>query len=282
MSAALQLARLNARVTGLALRGRWLSVSDVADGYDRVADTYDEAWQCRLRRATDELLEKLPSGLPGVILDLGCGTGYASRKLAGWNHGAAVVGVDVSGAMLERARADAPPNLRCVVGDMLDFSRGQASGGVSMIVSTWALGYSRPARLFREWARMLGSGGTLAFIVNYADTLAPVFRAFRRCMLRHPDRVRMAALPRFPKDWRFLAEKLRRAGFGVTWHRDGCQPIEPPAGELLPWLRQTGILAGFDRMFDLSGPAAEDFERFLAPGRGDICHHFAMAIARRT
>ena len=50
---------------------------------------------------------------------------------------------------------------------------------------------------------------------------------------------------------------------------------------MLPWLRQTGILAGFDSMLDLSGPVAARFETELARGRDDIYHHFAMAIARK-
>jgi hypothetical protein len=50
---------------------------------------------------------------------------------------------------------------------------------------------------------------------------------------------------------------------------------------VLLWLRQTGILAGFDGMLDLSGPAAEYFEEQAAPQRDAIFHNFAMAIARR-
>jgi SAM-dependent methyltransferase len=282
MNQLLQLARLNARVAGLALRGRWLGSGDVAAGYDRVAATYEAAWHCHLRRATDELLQRLPAGLSGTILDLGSGTGYSALHLARTNPGATVVAVDVSAEMLNRARLRAPANLRCVGADMLEFVREQEAGSAALIVSTWALGYSHATRLLAECGRLLPRDGRLAFIVNYADTLAPVFLAFRRCMLRFPDRVRLAAFPRFPKDWRFLQQLLDRNRFAVEWHQEGRLPITPPAGELLPWLRQTGILAGFDAMLDLSAAAGAFFEAELARDRDRLFHHFAMAIARRT
>ena len=72
MSRALQLVRLNARVAGLALRGRWVGAGQIAAGYDQVAPTYDRVWQCHLRDATEDLLGRLPRGLSGTILDLAC------------------------------------------------------------------------------------------------------------------------------------------------------------------------------------------------------------------
>jgi len=281
MNRVLQLARLNARVAGLALRGRWLGVGEIAAGYDRVAPTYDQVWQCHLRNATDDLLGRLPCGLSGTILDLGSGTGYCARHLARTNPEAQIIAVDISTEMLTRAGAGAPSNLRCVVCDMLEFVQAWDAGPPSLIVSTWALGYSHPARLIGRCGGLLCKGGLLAFIVNYRDTLAPVFRAFQRCMLRFPGRVQLAAIQRFPKDWLFLKEALEKARFNVVWWQEGQKHIECPEGLLLPWLRQTGILAGFDGMLDFSGPAASYFEEQLAPERDAIYHHFAIAIAQK-
>lgn len=281
MSRLVQLARLNTRVAALALQGRWLTPAVVAAGYDKVAPTYDTAWHRHLRPATDDLLQRLPRGLAGVILDLGSGTGYTATHLAQANPTASVVAVDISPAMLECARREAPANLRCVVSDMLEFARSQSTASAALIVSTWALGYSRPARLIRECGRVLPGGGRFAFIVNYADTLAPIFRAFQRCMLAFPGCVRLAAWPRFPKDWGFLEQKLRQSGFAIEWHQEGSRKITTLEGALLPWLRQTGILAGFEDMLDLSGPVAALFEAEMAGSRDSIYHHFTTAIARR-
>lgn len=57
--------------------------------------------------------------------------------------------------------------------------------------------------------------------------------------------------------------------------------LTPPPGDLLPWLRQTGILAGFDAMLDLTGSSGAFFEAELAPHRDKLFHHFAMSVARK-
>jgi SAM-dependent methyltransferase len=276
-----QLLRLNARVAGLALAGKWLTATDVAQSYDRVAPTYNDAWQRRLQPVTDRFLARLPNGLTGRILDLGCGTGYATAQLAVANPTASLIGVDISPGMLAHARKAAPPNAQFACADMLAFARGAPPESARMIVSTWALGYSHPARLFKECHRVLVPGGRLGFIVNYFDTLAPVFRAFQTCMLRFPSQVRRAAWPRFPRHWPALETQLRRAGFHLEWHEDGAEPITPPTGPKLPWLRQTGILAGFDAMLNLSGPVEQMFEAELQRDMSGMVHHYAAVVAAK-
>lgn len=281
MSSVLQLARLNLRVAKLALRGRWLGNREFAAGYDKVAATYDSAWQWHLRSVTDQFLDKLPYDLEGSILDLGSGTGYTANSLAQVNPLATVVAVDVSAAMLDVARKNGPKQVSFVVADMLEFLRQRPNSSATLIVSTWALGYSHPAKLFRECGRVLKSGSKLGFIVNYADTLTPIFRTFRRAIIRFPDLVQRAAWPRFPRDWHFLETQLNENGFIVEGHEDGQVNVDPPEGPLLPWLQKTGILAGFDSMLDLSGEVADFFESEMASHRSHITHHYAMAVARK-
>ena len=204
MSRLVQLARLNTRVAALALQGRWLTPAVVAAGYDKVAPTYDTAWHRHLRPATDDLLQRLPRGLAGVILDLGSGTGYAARRLAQANPEATVLAVDISPAMLQRAQRD----------------HADKAGQDELEVAAKRLGH-----LLQELD---------------GDTLAPVFRSFQRCLLAFPGRMRLAAWPRFPKDWHFLEQELRQSRFAVEWHHEGATKITAPEGQLLPWLRQTG------------------------------------------
>jgi SAM-dependent methyltransferase len=272
---------LNARVASLALRGRWLRPAAVAADYDLVAPCYDTAWQCHLRPVTRHFLEQLPRDCSGTILDLGCGTGFATRTLAEQNPRAGVVGVDVSPGMLKVARQTSP-QLRYEEADMLEFLRGCSAPDLRMVVSTWAIGYSHPAAIFAECRRLLPPGGVLAFIVNYADTLAPVFQAFSRCLFRFADRVRLAAWPRFPRSPKRLREQLESRGFRPSLFEDGHQPIPVPEGDALPWLRRTGILAGFDSMLDLSGPAAEFFEQEFRSDTRPLVHHHAVVIAERV
>lgn len=47
---------------------------------------------------------------PARILDLGCGPGNSTAILAARFPGAALLGIDASREMLERARREGPPN----------------------------------------------------------------------------------------------------------------------------------------------------------------------------
>jgi len=280
-------ARLNARVLGLALRGRWLSSAAVAESYDRVAPSYDDAWLMHLKGPTDALLSRLPRQGSGEILDLGCGTGYATHRLCSTFPEREVTAVDVSAGMLALARRRlAGEKVSFVQADMLDFLSSRPAGGASLIVSTWAMGYSRSDMVIRRAAWALASGGALAFVVNTADTLAPVFRAFRRCMARFPEKVRLAAWPRFPKSWASLRWDLFRSGFAIDWREEGFQEIPRPEGgaSITSWLLKTGVLAGFDQMLPLgeAGRVAEYFERCLRDDPAPIRHHYLSVVARRA
>lgn len=279
--------RLNARMASHVLAGRWLRNADVARSYDRLAPQYEDAWLKSLRSVTDDLLARIPS-TEGDILDLGCGTGYTTQALNARFPDRTLTAVDVSAGMLDEARRRvASANVVFVHDDMLAFLRGRGSASAGSIVSAWAIGYSNPADVIGQAARVLRPGGVFAFVVNCLDTLAPVVGAFRACMDRYPDRVQRALWPRFPKSWNHIHRDLLRHGFTVPWHADDRQPVACPvrAGEpMLPWLLNTGILAGLDAVLPLAeaGPVADAFENELRSRPGPLHHHYVAAIGERS
>jgi SAM-dependent methyltransferase len=77
------------------------------------------AWPERITREWPFLERVLAGSRPGLILDLGSGTGEHSRHLAA--QGFDVLGIDGSPSMLEKASdAPLPSNLRFVAGDIAD------------------------------------------------------------------------------------------------------------------------------------------------------------------
>lgn len=79
----------------------------VRDGYDALAPAFGE-WMARVEgdpweRFVDELEARLPRG--GRVLDLGCGSGQKTSRLA---QSFEVVGVDISEAQVDLARAAVP------------------------------------------------------------------------------------------------------------------------------------------------------------------------------
>lgn len=148
-----------------------MSESRIRDTYDTVAAAYDEALRSELagKPVDRALLDALLELSPGIVADVGCGPGHVTRHLAARHR--AVVGVDLSPAMVEIARG-AAPSLSFEVGSMLDLP--VADGAWSGIVAFYSIIHLTPAeraRACREFARVLAPGGwvLVSFHVSAAD-----------------------------------------------------------------------------------------------------------------
>jgi len=130
--------------------------------------THSDVWQRWLEietikpflRATDSMV------------DVGCGSGYATRLLAPLVR--ETLGVDFSESMIERARAAAAgqPNLRFEVGDALDLDP-KALGTFDVALSVRCLinleSWDRQQRAIEKIARLLEPGGRFIFVEGVAD-----------------------------------------------------------------------------------------------------------------
>ena len=100
------------------------------------------------RRIQDAVLSWLPDDCSGLtILDAGCGPGSFAIRLA--DRGATVVGVDVSGALVDVARErgdvyDGPGSVTFEVGDMAEFGREFAGRFDYVVAIDSVINYPRP------------------------------------------------------------------------------------------------------------------------------------------
>jgi demethylmenaquinone methyltransferase / 2-methoxy-6-polyprenyl-1,4-benzoquinol methylase len=142
---------------------------DLVDRYDLLNDLLsfglDRWWRRRTSRAI-----RAPAGTR--VLDLGCGTGKLGLRLAGRYR---VVGVDVSGAMLSRARKMAAGRVALVQGSAfrLPFADASFGGAVSGFVLR---NLDDLPTAFSEVARVLRRGAGVAFV----DITQPSRPALRR------------------------------------------------------------------------------------------------------
>jgi SAM-dependent methyltransferase len=130
----------------------------VQAGYDSLGPRFGE-WGDRIEgdpweRFVAELEARLAEGAP--VLDLGCGNGAKTARLAGRFD---VVGVDISEAQLRLARADVS-RASFVHGDFatLDFSE-RSYDAVTAFYSITHLPREQHGELFRRIARWLRPGG---------------------------------------------------------------------------------------------------------------------------
>ncbi len=145
----------------------------VRRAFDRAAGSYDSV-AVVAARARDELLARL-EGLPlapAVVLDLGAGTGHATRALRKRYRKARVVALDLSQAMLVQARRRASWRQRfdllCADGGRLPLR----DASVDLVYSNLALPWiGDPDGVLAEVRRVLRPRGYLSFSTLGPDTL---------------------------------------------------------------------------------------------------------------
>ncbi len=112
---------------------------------------------------------KLPRWAPppwGRVLDVGCGEGLLTRRLAPFAE--QVTGVDVDAAMIDRARASAPA-IRYVHGDVRALNLGAPFDLVTCVAVLHHLGLEHGLERLRD---LVAPGGTLV-VVGLARPATP-------------------------------------------------------------------------------------------------------------
>jgi len=176
--------------------------------FDERAAVYESGWRGRLHHQIADEVADLVVQLAADserVLDVGCGTGYLLRDLAGELPAARVLcGIDASPRMIEVARSVAgDARLSFAVGVAENLAYEDAS--FDLLVSTTSFDHWRDQqRGLGECARVLRPRGHLVLADLFSRWLVPTLFASRRKKAR--TRARLAAL-------------LEEAGFTPpTWH----------------------------------------------------------------
>jgi ubiquinone/menaquinone biosynthesis C-methylase UbiE len=200
-------------------------MSETKDGarrwFDRRAGTYERGvtarWRDPVQRAS---LEALELGPDDILLDVGCGTGAASRMAS--PIVGSVVGVDLSERMIDEAIALAGglTNVRFQRADAeaLPFADGSFT---AVLCSNAFHHYPDPARAVGEMSRVLAVGGRLAIGDACSDlwTARVADRFLRRFEPGHVRLHRSDELGRLLVDAgssRVQLRRLRGGGFAIV------------------------------------------------------------------
>lgn len=147
--------------------------SDIARSFGVASSTYDRA--SRLQRFMgDTMLQRCPFGgdqrLDARILDLGCGTGWFTRKFADPAKSEGVSGLDLSPGMLEQARRQGPKGVSWIAGDAehLPLSDNSHDQVFSNLMIQWC---DDPSAVLRECRRILRPDGCLMMSTLLDGTL---------------------------------------------------------------------------------------------------------------
>lgn len=141
--------------------------------------------------AIQAIIERAGLGASSTVVDVGCGTGIASRQFAA--AGMRVIGVDPNFDMLREARDatlsthETPPEYRQ--------GRAEATGlrdnCTDLVVSAQAFHWFDPAATLTEFHRLLVLGGWVALMWNERDEADPFTAAYGRVIATTRDGVEL-------------------------------------------------------------------------------------------
>ncbi len=144
-------------------------MTTTGDLWDDAADEYDSAPEHGLhdadtRAAWKDLLRTWLPPHAALVADLACGTGSLTVLVAELGH--EVVGIDLSAAMVDRARAKAAPfgaAVRVEPGDVGDPALDPGSADV--VLARHVLGtLTDPETALRRWVGLVRPGGRLLLV----------------------------------------------------------------------------------------------------------------------
>jgi ubiquinone/menaquinone biosynthesis C-methylase UbiE len=168
----------------------------IVDQFTRQAVPFSNAPAMRDRQALHLLIEATGAGADDIALDVACGPGIVACAFAA--EVARVVGIDLTPAMIDRARALAAEgnveNVSFQVGDVLPLPFADAS--FSIVVSRFAFHHFRnPAAVLAEMVRVCRPGGCVAVADLLASPDPARAEAFHRMeILRDPSHARALTL----------------------------------------------------------------------------------------
>ncbi len=205
-----------------------------------------ETWRVHvLERAIADLVRLIPRRLPsyGVVIDVGCGSGYSLPKLAQRFHPRELIGVDIDPEMLSAARAElarAEVDARLIEASSTRIPVPDGCADLLFCHQTFHHLVEQEAAL-AEFMRVLKPGGILLFAES---TRRYIHSWIIRALFRHPMDVQRTA-PEY-------LQMLRDAGFVVPeasvsypylwWSREDLGIMERWFGVQPPEQREETLL----------------------------------------
>jgi ubiquinone/menaquinone biosynthesis C-methylase UbiE len=156
---------------------------DVA-AFDDRARSYDQGWRGRLHHAISNRTAALAAATvaaPQRVLDVGCGTGYLIRVLAGhYPRAQELAGIDAASNMIQAAKSiNDDERLTFVTGVAEQLPYADAS--MDLVVSSTSFDHwSDQGAGLAECARVLRPSGYLVLVDQFSQWLIPTLAVSRR------------------------------------------------------------------------------------------------------
>lgn len=223
----------------------------ISRNFSQSARDYDKHAVLQKEMA-DRLLSLLPEIDPRKILDIGCGTGYLTKKLADRFPKAEIIGIDIAPGMIEVAEKQKRGNLSFRVGDG---EETEGNNEYDLVISNASLQWMDVKKVFFCVAEILEQKGVFAFTTFGPKTL----RELKECGFRVND---FPAVEELEKQLKpnfnniFLASQIVRQTFksirDLIYHLKelGAQTTDRDNRVNFPVFKRKGeVIATFEKIF---------------------------------
>jgi len=236
--------KLYIRIFLLYLKQSELSSNLINKNYNKIADDYDQNWTYYIHDLSEKMLNHLPILEDADALDLTCGTGFITGKLAKLTNGK-IVGVDASKGMLDIARENHGENCTFINSDLMSFLKSQPSNSIDVVTCGWGLGYFSPLEILKEVSRILKPNGIVGIIDHSRLSNLDIVRSAFYAFAEKPDILKHKMKTYYLKNSRSLSIRMKLCNFDVLERWDEMKTFyEQDARTVINRLTKTGAAVG--------------------------------------
>lgn len=221
-------------------------------------------------RPMRDLLARVATPGPRLVVDLGCGPGDQTRALADRWPEARIIGLDSSAEMIAKARQDdVDGRVEWVLQSAEGWDPASLGEPLDVLVTNATLQWvPTHLRLIGRWVEALAAGGTFAMQVP-SNFQAPSHRLMREVAQRHtrsgdllPALDRADAVAQPDTYAALLLEQTPHVDVWETTYQQVLPAVEGEAHPVLEWVRGTGLRPVLGVLPE--GPEREEFVQAYA------------------
>ena len=160
-------------------RGGFLDKTKIKQAFGNASHTYDSVAELQRNVGRDLLCSFLSEKLNGVVIDLGCGTGFLTQELVLHCENIDLIALDLAFSMLQTTRQKLGDSLNVVCADAENLPFLNET--INTIFSNLALQWCQPIdEVLHELHRVLKSDGELIFSTFGSKTLWELKTAWKK------------------------------------------------------------------------------------------------------